>query len=196
MKRIFFTLIVLFGIFIVPSNTIWAQHQTFMDVELGGNPELFKYELKNKGFYESNKENYDCLYGKFLGVNCRVWVSEENNVVKKLVINYRYDEWDNLSYEKAKSIAEGVVMILLKKLQEKNKKYFVVEDAPILGSTRGTIIWLKNGWYTVHIDGSWSDLKKNWMIFIRVHDEPNNVIYNYHLQQENEHLKQTKNKRK
>lgn len=196
MKKVLFTLTVLLCIVLMPANTIWAQHQTFLDVELGGNAELFKYELKKKGFHESNKKNYDCLYGIFLGVNCRIWVHEKNNVVKKLVINYRYDEWDNLSYEKAKSIAEGVVMILLKELQEKNIKYFVDEDTPILGSARGTVIWLENGWYTVHIDGSWSDLNENWMIFIGVCDEPDNIMYNHYIQQEKEQLKQTKNKRK
>lgn len=191
MKKVFLILTFLFGVVLMPSSIIWAQHQTFLDVEMGGNPELFKYELKQKGFYESDKENYDCLYGKYLEVNCRVWIHEENYTVKKLVINYRIDEWEKLSYEKAKSIADGVVKILIKELQKNNKKYFVIDDTPILGSVRGTIILLENGWYTVHVDGSWSE--SDWMVFIGVDDEPDNAIYNYMVQQENEQAKRKKN---
>lgn len=194
MKKAILTLTLLVDAFFLQTNSLFAQHQTFLDVELGKNTELFKYELKQKDFYESNEINYDCLYGTYLGVNCRVWIKEENYAVKELVINYRYDEWENLSYEKAKSMAEGVVKILLMELQENNKKYFVVEDTPILGTTRGTIIWLENGWYTIHIDGSWSDLNRNWMVFIRVRDEPDNAVYNYNLQQEKKKSKPTKTK--
>lgn len=42
----------------------------------------------------------------------------------------KYDEWRKLSYEKAKSIAEGVVMIICKELRENDTKYFCTKTNP------------------------------------------------------------------
>ncbi len=176
------------------SQSLFAQHQTFMGVELGGNPELFKYEMKQRGFYESNKEGYDCLYGKYLTVDCRLWVKEENNVVKELVLNYRYEE--NMSEARAKSVAEGVVMIICKELQERKIKYFVVEDTYILGSSKGTVIRLENGNYGIRADGSITNSKEDWMVFVSINDMPNNPLFEHRLQQEKERLRTNNNKRK
>ena len=166
--------------------SLYAQHQTFLGVELGGNPELFRYDMKKKGFYESQKENYDCLYGKFLGVDCRLWIHEKNHVVQKLVINYRYEE--NMSFERAKSLAEGVAMIICKELQEKNIKYFLTVTDSKLGPyvDSPTIIHLENGYYQIHFDGSMSNFEQGWSVFVSLFDFPEEVVYSIMLQREKE----------
>ena len=176
MKRL---IIIGFALVLMTPISLNAQHQTFLDVEMGGNPELFRYEIKKKGFHENQNGDEDALYGNFLGTNCCLWISEKNHEVQKLVINYKYDEWRKLSYEKAKSIAEGVVMIICKELRENDTKYFLYEDKSGLGPLVGkeSLIQLENGWYQISIDGSMSDLKQGWMVFVCLYDAPENAIF-------------------
>lgn len=154
-------------------NSSFAQHLSFMGIELGCNSEYFTYELKKKGFSEENKENLGCLYGKFLGVDCRLWVYEDKGLVKKLTIAYRFKE--DFGYEKAKTIVEGVTMILCKEFDEGNIKYFAFKDPSASGD--GTVIHLENGWYNITSDGSWLSYDKGWRVFIKVYDEPDDVIF-------------------
>ena len=59
MKNIIIALILVFGQTIIHCNNLHAQHQTFLGVELGKNPELFKYNLIQKGFRENSESNYE-----------------------------------------------------------------------------------------------------------------------------------------
>ncbi|MCQ2295588.1 MAG: hypothetical protein MJZ67_08030 [Bacteroidales bacterium] len=177
MKRLLLILSICLFVVLV-HNELYAQHQTFLGINLGGNSELFKYELKQKGFYESRKEGYDCLYGQFLGVNCRLWILENEYNVEKVTLNYRYDE--KHSYEKAKSMVLGLTQIICKELQKENEKYFLEEGVWIVGYYKSTFIYLKNGYYEV----SAVCLDDDWIVSVSVVDSPNYILFNMHLQQE------------
>lgn len=166
-------------------NSSFAQHLSFLGVELGCNSEFFIYELKKKGFSDENKENLGCLYGKFLGVDCRLWVYEEKGVVKHLTIAYRYKE--DFGYERAKTLVEGVTMILCKEFDERKIKYYAFKDPSASGD--GSDIHLENGWYNITSDGSWSALDKGWRVFVKVYDEPDNMVFKANMHQEGRNIK-------
>lgn len=171
-----------------------AQHQTFLGIELGGNPEVFKYELRKKGFVE-NEDKYDGgFYGKYLGVPCRIAIHENNGKVEKIYIRYRYGS--DFSEKEALSIAEGVVMIICNELKAENINYDVVKDVPISGTCDGTVIMLSNGEYEIFTDGLWSDLYHNWDVGIFVVDIPNHPIYEARKEMQKNQTQRQAKKRK
>lgn len=192
MKKIVILLLYLF--ISVSYSTLLAQHQSFLGIELGGNPELFKYELKKRGFVE-NEDKYDGgFYGKYLGVPCRLAVHERNGKVEKVFIRYRHGS--DFSQEEATSIADGVVMIICSELDADKIDYDVIKDVPILGTCKGTEILLCNGEYEVFTDGLWTDLYHDWEVGIFVVDIPNHPIYEARKEmQKSTQTKQTKKRK-
>jgi hypothetical protein len=170
MKKIVVLLLLLMGF-----SPLCAQHITFKGLELGGNPEMFSYELKGLGFIEGKIGNYPYLVGDFLRSNCKVFINEENGLVSYLFIDYRFDE--DFSKSKADNVAKGVVEILIGELSKLKQRIFVYDDVPLWGSVYGTRIDVKHGWYEIMIDGSRDDYEHKWRVIVRVFDFPNNPLY-------------------
>lgn len=169
---------------------IYAEHINFFGAEMGTHPDLFKEALKHN-FKQSDEDDY-IFYGYFLGVECRLIIEEnqfknsrlfgDNREVSQLTINYNHPQYSKYARDytlsEADSLQKNIVKSLCNMFSSQGHEVYLSGEHPLANNGgRGTLIILRDGLISVITTKSLGENKNRYMIWLRIYDYENNILF-------------------